>query len=89
MDGLGNSVNVLGIQTRNAHASILSHVNVILLDQAFDLISSQTSKGKHTNLVSNVRPVALGSKINEFLNKLFSASTNAISHLFDITAPLV
>ena len=59
LDTLGNMVNILGGNSADGDATILSHINAVLLDHSLRLLDSQTGEGEHANLGGDVGPVSL------------------------------
>jgi len=66
-------VDVLSGKSTDRNTSILGHVDVMLADHSFGLLSGKSSEREHTNLSSNVRPVSGGVD-------LFNSITESRSH---------
>lgn len=87
MDGLGEVANTGRGNSSHGDSSVGGHVNVPLLLQLVDLVSSQTAVAEHSDLVGDVRPVASRSLLLQVFDQQLSHLDNTISHHLNFLAP--
>ena len=64
---LGDIVDIAVVQTGDRDASVLRHVDMVLLDHGSRLRLGQASEGEHADLCRNVLPAALDAHLFESL----------------------
>lgn len=60
MNGLGDVVNVLGIEPSDGNPAVQREVDVMLRGQTLRLVSIEASESEHTDLIGDVTPVLGG-----------------------------
>ena len=56
VDGIGDVVDVLGVEAHHCHPAVFHHVDVVFVDQMHALGLGQTGVRKHSDLVCYVLP---------------------------------
>jgi len=57
MEGLSNSLHIVGVKSGNGNSTISSHVNGMIIFKSVNLIGGESGISEHTNLAGNVLPV--------------------------------
>lgn len=78
VEGLGDVVDVVGVEAGNRDSSVSGHVDGVLFLELLDLLGAETSISKHTDLGGEVTPVVSAAVILQFLD-------HARPHLLDST----
>lgn len=74
LNAASDVLDITGGDSANGDTAVLGHVDGVLLDHSFGLLDGKTGEGEHTNLSSDVRPVALDSL-------LFEGGTESATHI--------
>jgi len=75
LDTVSNVINVLGGNTADRDSSVLSHVNVMLLNHSLGLLNGKSGEREHTNLGGDMSPISFGN--------FFEVGSEELSHLID------
>merc|ERR1711865_574148 len=89
LDTVSNVINVLGGNTADRDSSVLSHVDVMLLNHSLGLLNGKSGEREHTNLGGDVRPVSLGSVLLESSAEGLSHGKDSIANSNELGLPLV
>jgi hypothetical protein len=88
VNSLGKVLDIVSVQTRHADASVLRHVDVVLLAQRKDLVLGETSEREHADLIGNVVPCAGSLELLELRLQRLAHLDNATGHGAEIAFPL-
>jgi len=89
MDGLSEVVNIGGSDTGDRDAAVLGEVDVVLLGEPVNLGRGEAGVAKHADLVGDVLPVLLATKLLKAVAQLLSHADNAVGHQFDLLIPIL
>ena len=87
MESVGQIRHVRIVDTGDAHAAILGHVDVELVLHAIDLSLSETTVGEHANLAGDVAPILGATSLLQVLNESLAHQVHAIGHTLHILLP--
>ena len=88
MEGLGNVLNVVSVDTSHGDTTVIGQIDVVVGSDLQDLLLGEASEGEHTNLRGNVRPVLGGTVLLEVLHQESSHINDTVSHLAALLVPL-
>ena len=88
-DGLRETADVLAGDTGNGNTTILGSIDAVLLGELVHLLRGQAGVSKHANLAGDVAPVVLAAELLEVLLEESTHGDDAVSHLLDLTEPLL
>jgi hypothetical protein len=90
VDGLSKVLDVVGGDTSNGDTTITGEVDMPVITELVNLLRLQTSVTEHTDLVGDVAPVDLGTKVVfKVVSQLMSHVNDTISHGLDFTEPFL
>lgn len=87
-DGVGEVLDSGRGDTSHGNATVASHVDVVLGGKFVALLRSKSRVAEHTNLLSDVRPIASGAGSLEVLNEELAHLDDTIRHNLNVLAPL-
>ena len=88
MEGLGNVLNVVSVDTSHGDTTVIGQIDVVVGSDLQDLLLGEASEGEHTNLRGDVRPVLGGTVLLEVLHQESSHINDTVSHLAALLVPL-
>ena len=87
VEGLGNVGDVVRVQAGDRDTAISGHVDSVLLAKLVDLVSAETSVGKHADLAGEMAPVVLVAAVLESVSQTSAHLGDTAGHVEQILVP--
>jgi len=87
VEAISNILEVTSVESSNGNAAIHGHVDSVLLAEFVNHILIKAGVSEHTNLVGDVVPVVLISKVSKSLLEAMAHGLHAARHVFQVLVP--
>jgi len=87
VEGLGDIVDVHGVETGDGDTTVHSHIDGVVLAKLINLVLVQSSEREHANLTGDVAPIMLIAQLCELATETDSHLLHTARHVAQVLVP--